>query len=270
MRKYLFLLLFPIIASHHCFAARETIDTNEFPLFAPFERFLPHVNTKVPIIALIKTLYERNCLSRALLREKPRIPKIIHQIWLGGPVPERFKAWMQTWKTMHPDWRYVLWTDDHIRSFSPRIQELLSKTRNLGQKADILRYEILYQFGGLYVDVDFECRLPFDLLHHCYDFYAGCTASEECVIIVNALMACAPHHPIMKAVTESIKEVRPESNFDICDSTGPFYLTRIFEKVALSSPGKNIIFPPTFFYPMKDDIKPETFGIHYWTASWTW
>jgi mannosyltransferase OCH1-like enzyme len=34
--------------------------------------------------------------------------------------------------------------------------------RIIRKKTDILRFEILYQFGGLHKDTDFECLKPID------------------------------------------------------------------------------------------------------------
>ena len=34
--------------------------------------------------------------------------------------------------------------------------------RNLAERADVLRYEILRRHGGVYVDVDVECLRPLD------------------------------------------------------------------------------------------------------------
>lgn len=43
---------------------------------------------------------------------------------------------------------------------------------NYGQKTDILRYELLQKFGGLYVDMDMECIQSLDHLHN-LAFYTG-------------------------------------------------------------------------------------------------
>ena len=86
------------------------------------------------------------------------IPKIIHQVWVGKNKihPECIKA-METWKTMHPDWEYRLWTDDDIEDFEWTNKELFLSIKNPGAKADVWRYEIINKYGGLYVDVDFIC-----------------------------------------------------------------------------------------------------------------
>lgn len=37
--------------------------------------------------------------------------RIIHQSWVDENVPEEYHMWQQTWKDLHPDWKYILWTD---------------------------------------------------------------------------------------------------------------------------------------------------------------
>ena len=47
--------------------------------------------------------------------------------------------------------------------FGPEIQAAFAlEQKILGEKSDIFRYEILYRFGGVYVDTDFECIKPFE------------------------------------------------------------------------------------------------------------
>lgn len=65
--------------------------------------------------AWLATLEERNARLLPRLREQHALtvadaapPRVIHQIWLGPhPIPESCRAWMQTWKTLHPAWEYV-------------------------------------------------------------------------------------------------------------------------------------------------------------------
>jgi hypothetical protein len=41
------------------------------------------------------------------------IPKILHQIWIGPkPAPTNL---MKTWKDKHPDFEYILWTEQEIQ-----------------------------------------------------------------------------------------------------------------------------------------------------------
>ena len=79
------------------------------------------------------------------------IPKIIHQIWIGDQ-SKRPTEMMQTWQDMNPDWEYMLWTDDNLPEISNRIQ--FDAMKELAGKADILRYELLHNYGGVF----YGCR----------------------------------------------------------------------------------------------------------------
>ena len=84
------------------------------------------------------------------------IPKIIHQIWLGdGDVPIKYLSFIDSWKSHHPDWEYHLWTVDHLIPL--RNQRSYDQTTDVVQKTNIVRYEVLYQYGGIYVELDTAC-----------------------------------------------------------------------------------------------------------------
>jgi hypothetical protein len=48
-------------------------------------------------LEVFRTCYARNVLLASQRNDTYRIPKIIHQIWLGSPVPIKYFAWMSTW-----------------------------------------------------------------------------------------------------------------------------------------------------------------------------
>jgi mannosyltransferase OCH1-like enzyme len=99
-----------------------------------------------------KNMYEENNFSLIPPGTELKIPKIIHQIWLGSPLPESFKALRQSWITQHMgrDWLYKLWTDEDVAQMELYNQEFYDATNNYGIKSDILRWEILYM--NAYVD----------------------------------------------------------------------------------------------------------------------
>jgi inositol phosphorylceramide mannosyltransferase catalytic subunit len=234
--------------------------------------------------AFVKSLYEKHALQ-AKSSEKTRIPKIIHQIWLGSPLPEKYKALQKSWIDHHPDWEYRLWTDESLKDFKLHNQALYDSAVNWGEKADILRYEILYRYGGLYVDTDFECVRAFDILHQQFDFYSGLFNVERTSMsprIGNGLIACIPGHPILKECMCMSGE-GPRDNCDMIQlRTGPGHFTACFLKHAKEGQLKNVAFPFTYFYPLpatkREEITcfeekekwlyDETFAIHYWEASW--
>lgn len=80
--------------------------------------------------------------------------------------------------------------------------------------ADMARYALLHQVGGLYVDADFECLQPFDELHRGRNLFLSSEPLVHAVLLeksrsaalCNALMASAPGHPFWLQVLDNIKE----------------------------------------------------------------
>jgi len=225
----------------------------------------------------VRKLYENNIYDIEY-SEEPRIPKIIHQIWLGSDFPSKYEAYQKSWIKNHPNWEYKLWTDKDISRLNMKNQRLYNSAKNYGEKSDIVRYEVLYQFGGLYVDTDFECLKPFDILHHICDFYAGIVANPQ-VVTFNGLIAAKARHPILKKCLVDLQKNAQNHNNSL-EKTGPFFFTRcILSELDKENIEKSVLFPAPYFYPwpwykLNDHInrqkyiKPESFAIHHWESSW--
>ena len=231
---------------------------------------------------MVKDFYDKYIIESPIFSEYPRIPKIIHQIWLGSPFPEKYRKLQESWLKNHPDWKYILWTDKDIKEFGLENEAMYERASNYGEKSDIARYEILYRIGGLYVDTDFECLKPFDIFHHCCDFYAGlCTGKN--VTFINALIGCFPGHPIMRECVKKLQRNEDEKDGfrETLFRTGPVFFTKCFLAVAGREGSIDIAFPSNVFYPwpythrdqntaaeIQSWVKDESFGIHHWAVSW--
>lgn len=267
-----------------------------------FNKFEEYFNEcyKTQNLEIYRTAYTRNILLSYRSQDAYRIPKIVHQIWLGSSVPEKYTAWMRSWSEL-AGWEYKLWTEEDVKLLKLYNQELYDHATNYGEKSDVLRLELLLHYGGIYADIDFECINGdiFDELHRSYDFYAGLEPIDHGTVsgtykICNAIIGACPHHPIVKNLIIGMR-----SNWQSCwyqsavQKSGPDYYSKIildYEKGDLSSPEtreknmkyRNIYLPCTFFYPfsetdirtaknsedLKERISPETAAIHYWSGSW--
>jgi mannosyltransferase OCH1-like enzyme len=259
------------------------------------------------LLDFFRSLYNKNYRRHSRTRND-RIPKVIHMVWLGKKFPEKFHKFRQSWINHHPDWTHILWVDNpenykfgelvkdiadlenkllagqcagkkividvkHIKLYNQRYYD---KSVNFGEKSDLFRYEALYKYGGLYVDVDFECLKPFNDLNSQYDFYCGIQPLDVNALALNiALMGTIAQHPILKDCIETIKDDMYLSKVFV--RTGPVHFTKSFWRKADDDTLLNIAFPATYFYPlgicqprnMKNIIKNESYAVHWWAGSWT-
>jgi len=160
------------------------------------------------------------------------IPKILHQIWIGPyPAPTNL---MKTWKDKHPEFEYILWTEQEIEKRKLYL-ECIKQFHMMGEyagKADILRWEILYHYGGYFVDADSICIEPFD------DFFenksAFATYENENVragLVANGTMGFIPKHPLCRDIIDWIKNSEEASQLIKTTrawfSVGPALLTKM-------------------------------------------
>ncbi len=92
-----------------------------------------------------------------------KIPKIIHQIWVGTYAkPVKL---MQTWKDRHLDYQFMEWNNETIKNRKWRCQRQLDQMLSIGRyngAADIIRYEVLHDFGGFVAPADSVCLNSID------------------------------------------------------------------------------------------------------------
>jgi mannosyltransferase OCH1-like enzyme len=212
--------------------------------------------------------------------KKVRIPQIIHQIWIGDEVPVELKGFQESWKYYHPHWQYRLWTLADIPAMTLHNRELIEGATNPAEISDLLRYEILYQYGGVYIDMDFECLQPLDMLHYMYDFYIGIQPLDSGLVqLNNAIIGSKPGHPLLYEVIMSLEKnyIDTLSMGNIPARSGPVYMTKMFKRMAGTCGTRDIALPAHYFYPlgcmktvcMSDLWRQQgSFGIHHWAKTW--
>ena len=217
-------------------------------------------------------------LNKDSITEK--IPKIIHQIWIGPrKLPKKYAYWSKTWRELNPDWEYKLWTENEIKKISLINHDLFIKSSNIGFKSDLLRYEILKQFGGLYVDTDFECIKPIPNNFLRYDF-VSCIVFSKRPEIANGMMMSKVNSKIIEKIISDMKINKYlDDPIKTITSSGPIYLTKKYFSLAKDEKEKCLILPSNYFYPFpnflinkfkntNDFISNETIGLHHWEMSW--
>lgn len=161
------------------------------------------------------------------------IPKIIHQIWLGPRDPPM--EWISQTEKFCKDngWRHVLYRDADIDKLGLINKEAFTATKIWQEKADIARYEILYRYGGLYIDTDIV-PIRKDLSTLLQFSTSTFVAVQEALpgnllerlgkpYVANGIIACVPGHTIMKAVIKELAN-RKDSKKGVLYRTGPMLL----------------------------------------------
>ena len=136
------------------------------------------------------------------------IPKIIHQIWLGDQ-SKRPTELINTWKEVNPDWEHKLWTEENIPEL--RCQAQFDALDELAGKADILRYEILFNEGGFYIDADSRALEPLDdffLDNDSFCCYENETTREG--LLANGYLGSIKGCKLIDMLLNVIEEASPE------------------------------------------------------------
>ncbi len=104
------------------------------------------------------------------------LPQLIHFIWTGSVLPNKYFSNLETFSEKLQDYEVWLWLDvlpsrelpnvvcKQLGDLSFVTHEILSNISSPVERGDIMRYEVVYQFGGIYVDVDMICQRQFDEL----------------------------------------------------------------------------------------------------------
>lgn len=149
------------------------------------------------------------------------IPKTIHQIWLSSEIPDKFRDLSKSFSRIMPDWQHRIWDDERglelIRTRFPEYLKSFLSLESPVAKSDLLRYMVLLEYGGLYVDMDCECKRNLDFVADDDELIVCKELETRSARVMNmypsdisplyctwAFLSC-PRHPAIRAVLEHIE-----------------------------------------------------------------
>lgn len=176
-----------------------------------------------------------------------KIPKILGHIWIGPH--EAPTQWLDTWKEKHPDWTYRLYDNEFLNSFKFKNQHLIDTYLELelyAGVADLMRYEILYEYGGLIAEADSICYLNTEELFT--DSCAYTVYENEFVRgkLVSPILACEPNNPFVGKLIEELSNLSIKDLNEPWKTTGNLFVAQMIEKY---NPDITI-FPSHYFIPV--------------------
>ncbi|KAJ6127233.1 hypothetical protein N7523_002845 [Penicillium sp. IBT 18751x] len=168
-----------------------------------------------------------------------RIPRILHQTAATDVIPDKWVESQKSCKEAYGDFEYKLWTDASTRDFLsenyPWFVDVWDNYAFPIQRADSLRYFILYHYGGIYLDMDTWCNrsVPIDRLETDHE-YALFKATKP-TGVTNDFMITTARHPVYAAaiaklpaynsITRAWARWQPYSAIMI--ASGPMFLTLV-------------------------------------------
>lgn len=216
------------------------------------------------------------------------IPPIVHLIWLGSTPPPAVNLSIASWKKYHPTWEIKLWTEKEIQNFAwscPHSETFFKDAKNWAEKSDILRFEILYQFGGIYSDTDVICLKSFeDLVTKNLTFFAGFESNKikrfGRPLIGSAIIGAAKNSSVIKACLDYSQTAEEAPSIHQHIRSGPGPISRAAYEALESEQEGILLLPCSYLYPLPwekrlaslnevlENIRPESFAIHLWEGSW--
>lgn len=124
------------------------------------------------------------------------VEKNIHFIWIGSIVPDKYITNIKTYINNNSKYKIYLWVSHDIIIENVTVKNIseqdiinkkeYNKASHYGAKADIFKYEIIYNFGGIYCDVDsismkeFDTNFEKDTVSYIYPSWCNLTAGFFC------------------------------------------------------------------------------------------
>lgn len=205
------------------------------------------------------------------------IPKKIHYMWFGKKeMPPVLKRCIQSWKIMCPDYEIICWNENNYDLDRHPYMRQAYEHKQWGFIPDYARLDILYQFGGIYMDTDVELIKSLDDMLYQEAF----TSVEKWnVINIGGCTGCVSHHSGIKKILDERKNVFFETEGKLNKTASGYYDTMPFIREGLQLDGTNQkiagvnIYASDYFHPYdymsgKTAITKNTYSIHHFNGGW--
>ena len=207
------------------------------------------------------------------------IPKVIHYCWFGGnPLPELALKCIESWKKYCSGYEIIRWdeTNYDLTNKSSYVREAY-EAKKWAFVSDYARLDIIYQNGGIYLDIDVELIKGLDdfLNEHCF------LGLQVGGYIATGLGFGAEQHSLaVKMMLDEYEGVRFKLGHEIYDMTPcPKRNTAPFKKIGFEGIDELCrlplctIYPTEYFCPMNYRTNQfvrtdNTVSIHHFSGTW--
>ncbi|EOS43386.1 hypothetical protein C810_03874 [Lachnospiraceae bacterium A2] len=206
------------------------------------------------------------------------IPKVIHYCWFGnGEYSEKMEKCISSWKKYCPDYEIICWNEENYDIHKNKYVEQAYEKKMWAFVSDYFRFDVIYNYGGIYLDTDVELLKPLDKLLDC-EMYAGMESKDY--VALGLGFGAVKGHPYVKELMgyfEVRDFVRDNGQMDL--KTGPMIQTEVLLRHGLKKEDsfqrleKCIVYPSEVFNPKsfqtgETHITNKTISIHHYDMSW--
>ncbi|CED85464.1 Glycosyltransferase, DXD sugar-binding motif [Phaffia rhodozyma] len=213
--------------------------------------------------------------------EGERIPRIIHQTWMNDELPLKWRDVYKECRRGLPNYTYHLWTDSASRAFIvahyPSFLATFDSYQYPIQRADAIRYFVLYHFGGIYMDLDVGCKRDLGpLLKGDWDVVLAKTIP---VGVSNDIMLSSKRSAFMEMTIHGLITFNHDyiTNYPtVMFSTGPMFLSAQYSLYTSSHPLSPVnptleirVMPKSLYGKnASPEEAPHAFFSHFYGSSW--
>ena len=201
------------------------------------------------------------------------IPKIIHYCWISSDNwDSRTTNCFDSWKKYIPDYQYMLWNTETLPDEVleiPTVQHAM-KAQKWAFVADYVRIWALYNYGGIYMDLDVELLKSPTALQNTQLLF-GMEKDQLGAHFIGSVKG----HPFIKYILDKLAL---KSNF----LPLPAFITQLYQEfynqnVQVSQTSIVSIYPNDYFNPFYWDseqrkgaltITDNTYCIHWYAGGW--
>ena len=144
------------------------------------------------------------------------IPKVIHYCWFGkGKMPKLAEKCIESWKKYCPGYKIVCWNEENFDITCNRYAKEAYDAGKWAFVSDYVRFKVLYDEGGIYLDTDVEIIKPLDPLIE----ENGYMGFDDCGYISTGLgFACEKGNELIGALLkdyDDISFILPDGTYDL-------------------------------------------------------
>ena len=207
------------------------------------------------------------------------IPKVIHYIWIGNnKEPEIFQHCLKSWNKFCPGYKIMRWDESNIDYNKSNFTKVTYANKKFGHVGDYYRLWILYNYGGIYLDIDVELLKQIDNLLSYDSFFSF---QDHKRINLGNGFGSIKGNPLLKLMIDEYDKQFTSSDFISSLKTSPETDTTIMRSYGLKQNNRlqiidnNVFLPkeymsPKSFYSKRVYITKKTISIHHFDGSWTY